>query len=328
MAIGSVLRENGHYPEAAARLERAVAQRARLDSTSREYADALRELGNVYGVAGPMERADSLFRRALPIVRERFGSRHPDVAFLLANLGNTASQRGRLVEAEAYQREAASITAEWYGPGHYLTAAVNGVLAQTLNRLKRYDEAVALMRQSITAFERSADLGPNAAVTYIAHGTLAVALSGKGDYAAASHEYATALEGLRKTRGENNTNTLTVAGNLATSILHEGHADSSVKLLRGILTRATGALGESHVVVANTRVKLGESLLAAGHPAEAIPLETAGLHVIDSAVSRRAPLALVGRETLLAAYLAVGDSANATKLRREMADTARPPGKR
>jgi serine/threonine-protein kinase len=320
-ALGTLLRERGQFPEAIARLERALELNRARDSTSREYAASLRELGNAVGSAGDLARADSLWLRALPLVRQLFGPKHPDVAFLLADLGNTASQRGRLEEAERYQREAAAITAAWYGEHSELTGVVNGVLAQTLIRLKRYDEAIPLIHQTIEAFSQAPDLGPNSANTAIAHSTLATAFSGRGDHREALHEYERSLAGLRATLGDRDRNTITVAGNLATELLRTGHADSSVAMLRRLIPFAANALGESHVAVANIRIKLGESLIATGQYHEAISVTAAGLRVLDSALGRRAPFARVARGDLLSAYLALGDSANASRMRRELADT-------
>jgi len=321
-ALGTLLRTRAQNEEAIEWLGRAVEQRRQHDPSSREYADAVRELGIAVAGVGDYERADSLFRTALPLVRQRFGPRHPDVAFLLANLGHTASIRGHLDEAEAWQREGVDILAAWYGDNHYLTASIQQVLAQTLIRLERFDEAIPLLRSTIEVFSRAPELGPASAETSITRSTLAIALSGQGNHDEAVAENERALEGLRATLGDQNPNTITVAANLATEVLRAGHPDSSIAILRSLVDGAVEAWGESHRIVAATRIKLGESLAANREYAEAVEVTTAGLEVLDPALGPLAPTTRLARNTLLQAYVALGDSARAETIRRELADTA------
>jgi serine/threonine protein kinase/tetratricopeptide (TPR) repeat protein len=320
-ALGSLLGTRYQFPAAIAYLERALAEQGERDTTSREYAEALRDLGNVVAIAGNLDRADSLFLRSLPLVRQLFGPRHPDVAYLLANLGNTASQRGRLAEAERYQREAVAINAAWYGEGNFYTAMLNGVLAQTLIRLKRYDDAIPILHQTIDVFSRSPDLGPDAAPTNIARSTLAKALAGRGDHQEAVREYELALAGLRRSTGEKGLSTLAVATSLAEEVLYAGHVDSAVTMLRKELAIAVAAYGEAHPTVADIRVKLGGALVAKREFAEAITVTTTALKVLDARAGTHAAGARLGRRNLLAAYVATGDSANAARVRAELADT-------
>ena len=328
-ALGTMLRERSQAREAMPYLERALAEEKQRDSTSREYAAALRELGNGAYAVGDLPRADSLWLAALPLERHLFGPRHPDVAWLLSNLGHSASNRGRLEEAERYEREAVAITAAWYGEKHYLTAVAQHELAQTLIRMKRYDEAIALLRPAIDALSRTPDAGPDAQVTQVVRSTLAVALGFQGDHEGAMREYERALAGLRRSVGDKATNTITVTNSLAVEMQRAGHVDSAVVMLRKALAVGLPTYGEEHPVVASTRVNLGGALVAQHHYAEGIAMTTAGLRVLDVKLGRRAATSRTGRRSLLTAYVATGDSANAARIRAELADSvASAPAKK
>ncbi len=320
-ALGTLLREHGKPADAIPYLARAVDQRRQADTNSREYIDALRELGNAFGNTGDLARADSMFRLALPIARRLFGPKHPEVGFLLSNLGNTASQRGRLEEAERYQREGVAINVGWYGADHYLTAAASGVLAQTLIRMKRFDDAIPVIRRAIDIFARTKEFGPMGANTSIARSSLGLALSGRGDHEAARQVLDSALVGLRATLGDKNSNTLTVESNLAVEMTLEGHPDSAIAVLTQVEKRGLAAYGEQSVPVANIRAKLGDAFFKAKRYPDAIATINAALAVLDQKLKGPAPLIVSSRQDLIAAYAAVGDTVSAARVRRRLADT-------
>ena len=323
IALGVLLRDRSRLPESIHYLELAAAEEKARDTTSREYATALRELGNSVATAGDLPRADSLFSQALPLVRRLVGPRNPDVAFLLSNLGNTASMRGRLDDAERYEREAVSITASWYGDDNYLTAAVSGVLGQTLIRLGREDEAIPIMRKTIDVFTRSPDIGPASPNTGVAHSNLGNALSAHGDHAEALRQFQIAYGILRASTGEKGKSTITSATNIAMELLALGRADSATALLRKQLVLAIANSGEQGPLAAQTRAKLGSALVAQGAYREAIATLAPALTVLDAKLGPQSGAAAAARRSLLTAYVAVGDSANVGRVRAQLADTTR-----
>ncbi|HEY4104789.1 MAG TPA: tetratricopeptide repeat protein, partial [Polyangiaceae bacterium] len=277
LAMGSLLRERGQPAQALTYFQTAAELSRTRDSTSREYSQALRELGNAYGEALEFTRADSAFLRALPIVRRRYGPRHPEVAFLLSSLGFIASQQGKLDEAARYEREGVDINAAWYGPNHYLTAASKGVLAQTLIRMKQFDAGAQLSRETIDAFTRNPDLGPRSVYTAVARSTLGVALAGKGDHQGAVREYQQSYEILHAVVGDSARNTITLASRLALEIARQGYPDSAVALLRRELSISEKAYSAANPYTAQVRAHLGEALVADKKYAEAIEVTRASL---------------------------------------------------
>lgn len=142
-------------------------------------------------------------------------------------------------------------------------------------------------------------------------------------------EYERALVGLRRSVGDKSTNTITVTNSLALEVQRAGHIDSAVAMLRRALAVGLPTYGEGHPVVASTRVNLGGALVAQHHYADGIAMTTAGLRVLDVKLGRRALTSRNGRRSLLTAYVATGDSANAARIRAELADSvASPPAKK
>ncbi len=311
--LGKLLAERGKIAEAVGRLERAVTQRARTDSTSREYAEALRELGNAAFYAGDARRADSLFRVALPINRRLFGPRHPNVGYLLTNLGILASATGNLDAAERDLAEGIAISAAWFGEHHWLTAGARVPLGQTLVRQKKFAEAVPLLRGTIEDLSRE-PLVPRSSVN-LARNALGNALLGLGDRAGARVEFERSARELREDLGPSHMNTMLVEASLASILAESGAPDSAITILRDLVARGGTAYGDGHREVATFRIKLGHALLRADRPREAIEATTAGLRAFDSTVTAPHETRRIARADLAAAYTAIGDTAMAAQYR-------------
>jgi serine/threonine-protein kinase len=311
--LGKLLAERGKIPEALERLERAVAERKGVDSTSREYADALRELGNAVYYSGNSRRADSLFRIALPINRRRLGPMNPNVGYLLTNLGILASVNGDLVQAERDLREAVAISAAWFGEHHWLTAGARMPLGQTLIRQKRFAEAVPLLRGVIDDYTREPLVGTSS--LNLARNALGHALVGIGDRAGATAEFERSARELRAELGANHMNTMLAEASLATVLTDSGRLDTAIAILRDLVQRGSKAYGEAHREVATFRIRLGHALLLARRPRETIDLTSSGLRVLDSVLTAPTDVSRTARGDLAAAYAAIGDSSSAAKYR-------------
>jgi serine/threonine-protein kinase len=305
--LGKLLAERGKVPLALERLERAVAERKRADSTSREYADALRELGNAAYYSGNTRRADSLFRIALPINRRLLGPMNPNVGYLLTNLGILASVNGELAQAERDHREAVKISAAWFGEHHWLTAGARMPLGQTLIREKRFAEAVPLLRSVIADYEREPLVGTSS--INLARNALGKALMGIGDRDGARAEFERSSKGLEAELGPKHMNTMLAQASLASVLTDTGKLDTAIALLRSLVQRGTSAYGVDHREVAIFRIRLGHALLLANHPEETVRIVPNALRALDSATTTPSDISRVARADLVAAYERLGDTA-------------------
>jgi eukaryotic-like serine/threonine-protein kinase len=311
-AYGKLLAESGQIPRAVPMLRRAVAERARADSTSREHASALRELGNAMAYGGQWQQADSVWRIALTLEERLSGPQHPNVGFLLTNLGTVASMRGDLPTAERDLRGAVAISAGWFGEHHWLTAAARLPLAQTLVRQQKYAEAVTVLRGMIADYG-SQPLPTGAVAMNLVQNALGNALRGLGDRAGARTAFAAAAADLRATLGPTHMNTLLNESSIALLLIDDGKADSAIAMYGGIIERGTSAYGLGHPEVAGFRLRLGRALFLAKRPREAIESITAGLRVLDSAKAGRPDDVQRALAILDTAYRSLGDTAKAAE---------------
>ncbi len=322
-ALGRLLAERGKLAQAMPLLERAVAQRARADTGSGEYAVALRELGNASAYAGKLPEADSIWRRSLAIEERLHGRDHPNVGFMLTNLGTVASMRGDLETAERDLRRAVDISAAWFGEHHWLTAGARLPLGQTLVRQNRFAEAVTLLRGMIADYT-SQPIPTGMVALNLIQNALGNALLGLGDRAGARAAFEAGARDLRATVGPQHMNTLLTEASLAKLYTEEGKLDSAITLLRGIIERGTAGYGNAHPEVAAFRLRLGRSLYLAHRPREAIEVISAGLRVLDSAKTGRPADIATALATLDTAYRIMGDTVGAAHVQARLAQSRAP----
>ena len=312
-ALGRLLAERGKLQEAMPLLERAVAQRARADTASGEYAAALRELGNAAAYAGRLPEADSIWRRSLAIEERLHGPQHPNVGFMLTNLGTVASMRGDLPTAERDLRQAVAISADWFGEHHWLTAGARLPLGQTLVRQEKFAEAATLLRGMIADYT-SQPIPTGMVAMNLIQNALGNALLGLGDRPGARKAFEDGARDLRATVGPQHMNTLLTEASLARVFTEEGKLDSAITVLRSVIERGTAAYGNAHPEVAAFRLRLGRTLLSARRPREAIEIIEAGLRVLDSAKTGRPDDIRRSLASLDTAYRAIGDTVRAAQV--------------
>lgn len=62
--------------------------------------------------------AETLHRRALPILERRLGNEHSDFGYVLENLAACLHAQGRTAEAEPFARRAVAVKEKSLGPTH------------------------------------------------------------------------------------------------------------------------------------------------------------------------------------------------------------------
>lgn len=324
LELGKLLRVVGRTAEGTDALRRAVAVRHARDTLSLGFVEALRELGNAAGAGGQLALADTAWTRALPIARRLMGPTHPQVAFLQANLGNTASQRGDLPAAARYLRASVEALRAWYGDDHYLVAAAQYVLVQTLVRQTALPEADSLIARVIDVYGRTPLLGPNSPNYALAIGLRGTVRDRTGDPRRARDDYNAAASLLRRAWGVTHRDVLNFEANAARTLATEGRADTAVRALTRISARADSALGARSLHAAQLRLHLAGAHLAAREYDAVVAVTLPALAIVDSILGGVTAATTPARETLAAAFDALGDTTRARLTRQQLAPLQRP----
>jgi tetratricopeptide (TPR) repeat protein len=119
-----------------------------------EEADDHAGLGFLYRARDRYTPAELHLRRALEILRERFGQDDPRVAAALTNLARVLRETGRLDEAESELRRALSIAEARFGAESALVGSVLANLGLVLEDQGRLTEAEPLLRRALEIDER------------------------------------------------------------------------------------------------------------------------------------------------------------------------------
>jgi serine/threonine-protein kinase len=101
---GSVRHRQGELETADSLVSLAMDIHAGIDSTSVAAARTLRSLADIAVTRRDHERSDSLYRRALAIMRAQMGDDHRSVALVLTPLAETLRRRGRFEESVEMHR--------------------------------------------------------------------------------------------------------------------------------------------------------------------------------------------------------------------------------
>ena len=100
---GTILPEQGRYPEAEVRLRKALAEvESQLGPDHEEAATACNNLGTLFKYTGNIQEAETLYRRALTILTRQFGEDGPELASLYHNMGGLEHAGARFAEGEPY----------------------------------------------------------------------------------------------------------------------------------------------------------------------------------------------------------------------------------
>jgi tetratricopeptide (TPR) repeat protein len=102
-----------------------------------------------------LAEAERLFRRALAVNEQSFGSDHRKIAFNLYNLAGLLKHTSRLAEAETLFHRALAISEQSFGADHqFVASALNG-LASVLVSTNRLAEAELLIRRALAIDEQA-----------------------------------------------------------------------------------------------------------------------------------------------------------------------------
>jgi serine/threonine-protein kinase len=268
VALGSVLEVRAKYDEARQALEAALKlQPQNLDAT-KQTAENLTELANVYFYKGQYDQSEKLNKQALEIDRRLLGDENPAVAQELNNLGAIAMNRGNYQASEGYYRRALAITEAWYGTDHPETAANLTALAQPLSFDKQTAEAESLLERALAIQERVN--GPVNATVATTQNQLGILAFQAKQLEAARSYFTQAMETWKKLFGDKYPSVAVAYSNLGSVCLEEKNLACAETMYREAVQRFD-AYSPNSLNQAVGHLKLGRALLRKGQFSEAEP---------------------------------------------------------
>jgi len=278
-----VSRKQGHYDEALADQERALAIREEvLGPHHTEVARSLSNVANVQRDRGNLDAALAALEQALAIRLEAFGPDHPTVAATLNDLALLQQVRGKYAEAQSLLERALVIVQATWGADS-LDAAVN------LNNLGRihhmrgnYDEAQVLLERALAIRERRLD--PN-------HLDLATSLQYlgllhlvRGNRLKARDLLERVLVIRQKHMDGSHPEILNILDSLGTVYHRIGDQDKALAMHERVLAAQKVKLGPRHAAVAQSMRNLALVQRVRGNHDEALALALEALAIAEAAL--------------------------------------------
>lgn len=238
-------------------LEGGVREAAALDHEPAVQAELEQTLGSVYQRLGKLDRADTLFERALAIRRAHVAPDDPEIARGLVALGRLRTDQARLEEAERLLREGLGIASRALPADHPTVVEASVALAEALQRRGAYGEAVqrldAVIRLDTARGERSPDLAVHLR-------TLADAHFYAGHYSVSDSLHHRVLEMNRTRYGPRHPEVATTLASLGETQLMLGRYADAESTFRAALEISRGWYGETHPETAANLTRLGRAL--------------------------------------------------------------------
>lgn len=297
----------GRFQEALPLAERTVAtNEKKFGPRHVEVANALDNLGRLYGKLGGYAQAENAFRRALEILsaandvemefartlrnfamlyqeQKRYDDAEPlfkqsfsiyeeelgDVVGLVPSLDDLSQfyvLQGRYAEAEALYKRAISILEPSFGPSAPALVKEFDNLAALYKRQKRFDESEALYRRTLSISEAA---GPPGEAVEIPLQNLARFLMDRKRYSEAEPLFKRVLTIQEKTRGRNSPDVVATLQNLADLYLEQGRYPEVEGLFKRILEINSKASGASIPTLLEALSKFGQLYRLQGRYADA-----------------------------------------------------------
>jgi serine/threonine protein kinase/Tfp pilus assembly protein PilF len=257
--IGESYQSLGRYDEAAPHLATALALREQTGGNRSEA--AIIGLSNVAGLAlahDELDRADSLFTRALVLQRARTSKPDSLVAVLLDNLGSVAHIRGQDTTGERLHREALAIRRRLMPPTDDMIGYSLNNVAVSLGDQGKLAAAESLHREAVSIFRKNHP-GPN---PYVADAlsSLATALDLQGKNAAAESTYVETIAMRRQLLGPEHPDYAWTVFNYAMFVFDQHRYKEAMQLSREVLALRGKTIPESNPSIAASLQTVGRCL--------------------------------------------------------------------
>jgi serine/threonine-protein kinase len=289
-ALGTTEWNLGHYPEAQALLERALALRERRRGPDHpEVAETLETLGNVLADQGRYPEAQAALERALAIRERESGPRHPRTGAVLNDLAMVLRDQGRHAEALPLMERALAIFEESLGPDAADVARIHNNLGLVHAALGHVDQAVASFRRALAGKEKS--LGAEHPSTALTLNNLAAELleHGRADEAEPLARRAVAV--YETALGKDHPEAARAHNTLGGVLRAKGQCREAREHFATALAIWEKKLGPEHQETTYAMLTLGSCELVLGRPAAALALFERALAVRAKEPGRAGQLA-------------------------------------
>lgn len=232
-----------------------------------DVARALNLLATLHQNESRFDEAEECLVRSLAIRRKGFGARHLRVATVLNNLGVLEYRRQRLERSVEYIQEALEIRREQLDPDDRMILATLMNIAVLQHQNRDWAGAERSLTEVAEVQRRTLGRHPDLAQTLC---NLAILKNSTRDLDGAKVVLEEAYDICLDRLGPEHPLSGRVLDSLAQNFRARGDYAAMEPILRRSLASAIGRLGEEHAQTANTRLKLGSSLLLQSRYREAL----------------------------------------------------------
>jgi tetratricopeptide (TPR) repeat protein len=224
---------------------------------------------------GELDEAEALQQHAIRVHRATSGAEHPVYARALNNLGTLRLKQRRWEDSRELFAEATSISERANGDTHRETTKYRKNFVLSLTRLEKYEEALPLGRRNLA--ELIEELGPEHPDVAGAHTSVGLVLRRMGKNSEAREHYITALAILDAVFPEGGRRTANVLNNLGVSAMADGDVGAAERYHHRALDIRVRIFPDDHVMVAVSRLRVGEALCELKRCEEGRPLLEQGI---------------------------------------------------
>jgi CHAT domain-containing protein/Flp pilus assembly protein TadD len=240
-------------------------QRKKWDEASR----LVRRADSAYGWAR-YAQAQGDYEKALPLVRQARGEKHPRYASVLHSLAVVALYRGDFRRALSLARQTVKLRKVMLGERHPDYAVSLNDLAHVLFRLGEFQESTALFEEALRI--REAVLGGRHPQYISGLNNLAALRMATGDFHVAQALFRRALRLTREVQGENNIDYAQSLNNLGAAYYGLGDYDQAALMIQKAVALRKKLLPRTHPSYANGLNNLARVYIEKGEHKAALPL--------------------------------------------------------
>jgi CHAT domain-containing protein/tetratricopeptide (TPR) repeat protein len=286
------------------------ADRGRLEEAERLN----RQLVQLYR-QGKTREAIPMGQKALAIIKEVLGERHPDYAGTLNGLATLYLSQGEYAKAEPLYLRALEIRKQALGEGHPEYALSLNNLANLYSHRGEYTRAEPLYRQALAI--RKQALGERHPAYAASLNDLAGLYQVQRQYAKAEALYRQAVAVRKQALGERHPDYASSLEDLASLYRQQAKYAQAEALYRQALAIRKQALGERHPDYAQTLSDLALMYLWQGMYIQAEPLLRQALEIRKQVLGERHPDYATSQDRLAQLYWLQGEYAQAELLYRQ-----------